>query len=86
MGDYEIYKSFGKVIGKKEFDYKLALVFASWYEKPYYKFIILIEQCKRYINADYKLKSENPFIGCLVFFIIFVIIIFMISMIYIIGK
>ena len=21
MGDYEIYKSFGKVIGKKEFDY-----------------------------------------------------------------
>ena len=86
MSDFEIYKSFGQVIGKKEFDYKLALVFASWYEKPYYKFIIWIERCKRYINAEHKLKSENPFIGCLVFFMIFVIIIFMIGMIYVIGK
>ena len=86
MDDFEVYKSFGQVIGKKELDCKINYYFAPFYLKPYYKFMEWIERCKRWIHADYKLKSQNPFLGCFTFFMIFVVIIFMIGMIYIIGK
>lgn len=69
MNDYEIYKQFGRVIDKKEYDATLALVTANWYEKPYLKFIIWKERVKRYLKADIKLASDNPF-GCLFWFCI----------------
>ena len=61
MGDYEVYKQFGRVIGKKELNATLALITAKWYKKPYLKFIIWKERVKRYLKADIKLTSDNPF-------------------------
>ena len=71
---YSIYKQFGRVIRQKEFDATLSLVTAEWYEKPYLKFIIWKERVKRYLKADIKLKSDNPF-GCLFWFVIITILI-----------
>lgn len=75
MSDYDIYKSFGRVIGQKEWNARIALVYANWYEKPLLKFIIWKERTKRYLKADIKLKSDNPF-GCLFWFIIILFILF----------
>lgn len=61
MGDYEVYKQFGRVIGQKELNAILALYTAKWYKKPYLKFIIWKERVKRYLKADIKLASDNPF-------------------------
>ena len=82
-----IYKQFGRVIGQKEWDATLALALASWYEKPYYKFIIWNEKRKRYNSADIKLNSDNPWKGCLYnliyyLFCIFIILIFIILFIF----
>ena len=76
---YWIYKQFGRVIGQKEWDATLELALASWYEKPYYKFIIWLEKCKRWINAEKRLPNDNPFKGCfyeIMFGVIFGLIIF----------
>ncbi len=73
MSTYDVYKQFGRVIGQKEWNTKLKLVNASWYEKPFLRFIIWKEQVKRYLKADIKLKSDNPF-GCLFWFFICLII------------
>ena len=62
---YSVYKQFGRVIGQKEWDATLKLALASWYEKPYYKFIIWLEKCKRWIKAEVRLSDDNPFKGCL---------------------
>lgn len=67
MSDYEIYKAYGRVVGQKETQLKFSLLFAPWYKKPFIKFLIWIERVKRYIKADIKLKSDNPF-GCLFWF------------------
>lgn len=61
MNDYNIYKMFGRVISEKESKARIALLFAEWYEEPYYKFIIWLERVKRYLKADIKLPSDNPF-------------------------
>ena len=81
MSNYDVYKHFGRVIGEKESKVKLALVFANWYERPYLKFIIWIERVKRYVKADVRLQSDNPF-GCL-FYLCIIIVIFLIM---ILGK
>ena len=79
MGDYEIYKSFGRSIGKKEWDAKINYNFAPWYKKPYYSFIIWVEHCKRYIQADYHTRGDKPFIKlvywCILLMLLIVIII-----------
>lgn len=74
---YSIYRRFGRVIEQKEWDAILKLAYASWYEKPYYKFIIWKEKCKRWLKADIHLKGDNPFTSCL-FWIIIIICIFII--------
>lgn len=79
---YWIYKQFGRVIGQKEFDATLALVYASWYERPYYKFIIWKEKVKRWLVADIKLSIDNPFNGCIFKLIIIIIISILILIIY----
>ena len=78
MSDYELYKSFGKSISKKEWDAKINYNFAPWYKKPYYSFIIWVEHCKRYIQADYHTKGDNPLIIPISWFIIFLLIILII--------
>lgn len=76
-----IYKQFGRVIGQKEWDATIKLVTANWYEKPFLKFIIWKEKVKRYLSADIKLKSDNPF-GCTFYFCI-ILIVFLIMLL---GK
>lgn len=75
MSDYWIYKQFGRVIGQKESKARLALITASWYEKPFLKFIIWKERVKRYLTADIRLPGDNPF-ECLSFLGAILIIIF----------
>lgn len=78
---YWVYKQFGRVIGQKEWDATIKLVTANWYEKPFLKFIIWKEKVKRYLSADIKLKSDNPF-GCTFYFCI-ILIVFLIMLL---GK
>lgn len=78
---YWVYKQFGRVIGQKEWDATIKLVTANWYEKPFLNFIIWKEKVKRYLSADIKLKSDNPF-GCTFYFCI-ILIVFLIMLL---GK
>lgn len=71
---YWIYKRFGRVIGQKEWDATIKLIYASWYEKPYYKFIVWKEKIKRWLGAEEKLPGDNPFKGCIYKLIIIIII------------
>lgn len=81
MSDYDVYKTFGHIISTKESEAKMNLIFAKWYEKPFIKFTIWKERVKRYLGADIKLKSDNPF-GCLFWCCVVVLIL----AIMIIGK
>lgn len=78
---YNVYKQFGRVIGQREFDLKHERLNCSIYKLPILDFLIWIEQVKRYIKADIKLKSDNPF-GCL-FYVCVILIIFIIMLL---GK
>ena len=79
--DYHIYESFGQSLGLKEATLKFFLFSAPWYERPFIRFQIWIERVKRYLGADIKLKSDNPFGFIFWFFIILCILVIMI-----IGK
>lgn len=79
MSDYDIYKQFGRVIGECEWNATLRLIHANWYEKPYLKFIIWIEHCKRWLKADFRLAGDNPFMGCMYYLSLFLLILFVIS-------
>lgn len=81
MSTYDVYKQFGRVIGEREWNLTLKCIHARWYEKPFLKFVILIEQCKRWFKADIRLASDNPFRGCLNFCLIVLIIIVLICLI-----
>ena len=56
-------------MGLKEASLKFFLFSAPWYEKPFIKFQIWIEKVKRYLGAEIKLSSDNPF-GCTFWFFI----------------
>ena len=66
---YWIYKQFGRVISEKETQANINKWLAPWYLKPYYSFIEWNEKRKRYNSAEIKLKSDNPYNGCLINFI-----------------
>ena len=78
---YNVYKQFGRVIGQREMNLRFERINCPIYKQPYLDFLIWIEQVKRYIKADIKLKSDNPF-GCL-FYICIILIIFFIMLL---GK
>ncbi len=80
MSTYDVYKQFGRVIGEREWNLTLKCIHARWYEKPFIKFGIWIEQCKRWLKADIRLASDNPFRGCLNFCLIVLIIIVLICL------
>ena len=54
---YWIYKQFGRVVSEKEIHTKINKLFAPWYLKPYYSFIIWKEKRKRLKSAEIKLKN-----------------------------
>lgn len=69
MSSFDVYKTFGRVVGEKEMRARFFLFTASWYEKPFLRFTIWKERVKRYLGADIKLPGDNPF-GCLFWFIV----------------
>ena len=79
MSTYDVYKQFGRVIGEREWNATLRLIYANWYEKPYLKFIIWIERCKRWLKADFRLARDNPFTGCMYYLSLFLLILYVIS-------
>lgn len=66
---YWIYKQFGRCISNKEIQASINKWTSPWYLKPYYSFIEWNEKRKRYNSAEIKLKSDNPYNGCLINFI-----------------
>lgn len=62
---YWTYKENGRIVGMKEIHASIDKWAAPWYLRPYYSFIEWNEKRKRYNSASIKLKSDNPWNGCL---------------------